>query len=254
MRFVDYPLVVLIVTFAVLSLSTWIGERVRGRREVDDAVRDDFAFVLGAASTLLALVVAFTLSMAVGRYDQRKNLEASEANALGTAYVRAELLPNEDAAKVRTLLRRYVDRRLAFYTAGVWQQNAVENDPAFARLQGDLWAAVSGAAKKQPTPVTALAVAAVNDVLDSSGFTQAAWRNRVPVGAWLLMAAIALCSTMMLGYSARRPRSERPLLLILPGLVAIAFFLIADIDSPRAGMIPVSPENLISLAESLRPN
>jgi protein-S-isoprenylcysteine O-methyltransferase Ste14 len=92
----------------------------------------------------------------------------------------------------------------------------------------------------------------MNDVLNSQGYTQAAWWNRIPVAAWALLLLIAVCSNVMVGYGARNAKAERGLLLVLPLIVAIAFFLIADIDSPRGGVIRVFPQNLHNLAESLR--
>jgi hypothetical protein len=114
-----------------------------------------------------------------------------------------------------------------------------------------LWSAVKASAAAQPTPIVALAVSGMNDVLNSQGYTQAAWWNRIPTAAWALMATIAICCNMLIGYSMRDVKAERILLLILPLVVSIAFFLIADIDSPRGGVIRVIPHNLMSLSESL---
>jgi hypothetical protein len=92
----------------------------------------------------------------------------------------------------------------------------------------------------------------MNDVLNSHGYTQAAWWNRIPLAAWGLMVAIAICSNALLGFGARDAQRESKLLLILPLVAATAFFLIADIDSPRGGPIRVHPQNLLNLASSLR--
>ena len=90
----------------------------------------------------------------------------------------------------------------------------------------------------------------MNDVLNSQGYTQAAWGNRIPEGAWLLMIIIAMCSCGLTGYGARHSRAW--LLVILPIVLSIAFFFIADIDSPRHGVIRVTPRNLIGLEQTLR--
>ena len=90
----------------------------------------------------------------------------------------------------------------------------------------------------------------MNDVFDSQGYMQAAWSNRLPRAAWILMASIAICCSILIGYPARR--TDRRTLLILRIAVSIAFFLSSDIDSPRAGTIRAVPENLMSLAQSLR--
>ena len=99
-----------------LWLSAWIGESIsKRRRNLESEVREDFGVILAATLTLLGLIIGFTFSMAVNRYDQRKNYEEAEANAIGTEYVRADLLPAADAAKVRALLRNYLDQRVLFY-------------------------------------------------------------------------------------------------------------------------------------------
>ena len=112
-----------------------------------------------------------------------------------------------------------------------------------------MWSAVQAAATAQPTPVIALAVAAMNDVLNSQGYTQAAWWNRIPIAAWVLMVLIALCCNFLAGYSARS--TQRGLLLVLPLVISTAFLLIADIDSPRGGLIHIAPQNLANLSQSL---
>jgi len=91
----------------------------------------------------------------------------------------------------------------------------------------------------------------MNDVLNSLGYTQAAWWNRIPTSAWGLMIAIAIGGNLLVGYGTRSPQPKAGLLFALPVLVTIAFLLIADIDSPRGGLIHVVPQNLISLSQSL---
>ena len=89
-----HPLVFFAFSFVLMSLAAWIGASVLRRyRPLDDELREDFSVVKSATLTLLALVIGFSLSMAVGRYDQRKNYEEEEANAIGTEFIRADLLP-----------------------------------------------------------------------------------------------------------------------------------------------------------------
>jgi hypothetical protein len=147
-------------------------------------------------------------------------------------------------------LSDYLDQRVLFYLTRDEVELRQIND-ATARLQTDLWSAVRTPAEAQPTPVLALTLSGMNDVLNSQGYTQAAWWNRIPVAAWLLMETIAICANIMFGYGARRRKAGVIHMLILPLVLSIAFFLIADIDSPRRGIIRVSPQNLISLASSL---
>jgi hypothetical protein len=102
-----------------------------------------------------------------------------------------------------------------------------------ADLQNQLWLAVRSAAASQQTPVMALAVSGMNDVLSSQGNTQAAWWNRIPTAAWVLRIVIAICCNLLLGYGARR--TDRRLSIILPLAASLSFLLISDIDSPRRG-------------------
>jgi len=212
--------------------------------------RRDLDLVISSSLTLLALIIGFSFSMAVSRYDQRKNYEEEEANAIGTEYVRAGLLPAADAAKIRQLLTQYLDQRLLFYTThDQTQLQTVDHETT--KLEDEMWSAVQDAAAAQPNPVTALAAAGMNDVLNRQGYTQAAWWNRIPVGAWTLMVALAVCCSLLIGYSSHH--KGLGLFAVLPFLVSIAFFLIADIDSPRRGVIHVVPQNLIALQQQLNP-
>jgi len=250
MSSLDSPFIVLAVALVAQWIASHIGAYLRkGGRSLRADERDDFETVRTAALTLLALIIGFSFSMAVTRYDQRKNYEEAEANAIGTEYVRADLLPAEDAANVRGLLRRYVDQRVAFYLARR-QQQISQIDADTEKLQAGLWSAVFHPANTQPTAVMALAVSGMNDVLNSQGYTQAAWWNRIPVAAWALMGLIAIACNLLQGYG-ERGKSVLPL-LILPVILAIAFFLIADIDSPRGGVIRVLPQNLLALSQSIR--
>lgn len=188
--------------------------------------------------------------MAVSRYDQRKNLEEEEANAIGTEYLRAQLLPPSDAAHVRDLLKAYLQQRILYYQvrspSRLLQINTVTSE-----LQAEMWTAVAHVALTQPGPTTMLEVSGMNDVLNSQGYAQAAWRNRIPLAAWLLIWLIAICCNILIGYRTGRPGTQRRWVLILPIVLAISLALIADIDSPRGGLIRVKPVNLQSLADSL---
>jgi hypothetical protein len=246
----NHPLLVFGISFFVLWLAAWAGWSVlKKRRGLEKGAQEDFGVIVGATLTLLALLIGFSFSMAITRYDQRKNYEEAEANAIGTELVRAGLLPPADATTVRALLSNYLDQRISFYRSRDAQQLRQINTRT-AQLQYDLWSAVQPPATAQPNPVLALVVSGMNDVLNSQGYTQAAWWNRIPHSAWGLMALIAICSNLLVGYGARDTKGGG-LLLILPLIVSIAFLLIADIDSPRVGFIHVAPQNLLSLSASM---
>jgi len=247
----DSPFLTLVVSFVTFWACAWIGAKVLGRYAAEgELAREDFRTVLAACLTLLGLIVGFSFSMAVSRYDARKSAESAEANAIGTEYIRADLLPPAEAATIRQLLRRYLSERIQFFGARDPDRfHQIEEQTT--RLQQQMWSAVRGPAV-QPNQFTALAVSGMNDVLNSQSNTQAAWWNRIPDEAWALMGVIAILCNLMLGFSARHLQG-RSAFFVLPLVIAIALFLIADIDSPAGGgVIHVTPQNLLSLANVMR--
>ena len=248
MNLMNFPFVVLLLSFLVLTLSSLAGDYLRRRKDsVDSDTREDFNTVVGATLTLLGLIIGFSFSMAIGRYDQRKNYEEEEANAIGTEYLRADLLPAETTAKVHVLLKKYIDQRLLFYTTRDPLLLAKVNADT-ADLQNQLWSAILQG-RGQDTPVYAIVVSGMNDVLNTQGYTQAAWWNRIPIAAWTFMALIAIGCSYLIGLGMHS--TGRRIFLVIPVAVSLAFFMIADIDSPRGGAIRVKPQNLISLQQSL---
>jgi hypothetical protein len=246
----DYPIVVLVVSFLVFWFAAWIGSSFRRKKGYpEDQYPEEFRFILGSILTLLGLIIGFTFSMALSRYDQRKNYEEQEANAIGTEYVRADLLPSDEAAKLRTLLRTYLDQRILLYKTRR-PKKLRELDAHIEQLQVNMWSVVAQYGASERSPVTALVVSGMNDVLNSQSYTQASWWNRIPTAAWAFMIVISIFCNLLIGYATHKTKPF--LFLVLPVALSISFFLIADIDSPRGGAILVRPQNLESLANSLR--
>jgi hypothetical protein len=134
----NYPLLIFGLSFVVLWLSEQIGSSLLKRqRKMAEDLREDFGVILSATLTLLGLLIGFSFSMAISRYDERENYEEAEANAIGTEYVRADLLPPADAAKVRELLRRYTDQRILFYKTGD-NNELLQINARTAQLQSEL--------------------------------------------------------------------------------------------------------------------
>jgi hypothetical protein len=245
---VDRPLLMLGVSFVALVLAAMLGvvaEKAWSPVRASD--HNELAIVQSATLTLLGLIVGFTFAMAISRYDQRKILEEAEANAIGTEYLRAGLMPDSAAANAHSALKRYLDLRIRYYLTtdpGELAQIGAER----AKLEADLWASARSLSEASPTPVMALVASGLNDVFNSTDATAAAWLDRIPIPAWWLMVMIALGANATVGIGARRLNS---LLLVVPLAASVSFFLIADIDSPRGGVVQVAPENLDRMAKSL---
>jgi len=250
----DHPGLIFLLSLVTLTLFAQLGAGVIGRHmDHGKEAREDFDIVLAASLTLLGLIIGFAFAMSVSRYEQRKNYEEEEANAIGTEYVRAGLLASApETEKVRALLRSYLDQRILFYhsrDAG----ELLKINARTAQLQAQLWSAIETAVHEgQASPILALVVSGMNDALNSQSYTQAAWWNRIPPAAWVLLGVIAILCNVLIGVRASELKRRQGLLVILPAILSVAFLLIADIDSPRGGYIHVRPQNLLALSETMR--
>jgi hypothetical protein len=245
----NFPLLVFLTAFGLLALTTRIGDALRRRVGLPrENSQTDAALLLSATLTLLYFIIGFSFSMAISRYDNRKNCELAEAVAIGTANSRADLLPPEEAAKTRALLKRYLDQRLLFYTTRGSNERAASTAET-ARLQSELWSTIRAAIPAVPPPLMGLLVSAANDLVNSQRSSQAAWLNRIPAAAWALMAAIAAGNCWIIGYRARR--TDWLAFLIVPFAASVSFFLSADLDSATGGTIRVRPQNLAVVSHSL---
>ena len=246
----QHPFYILILSLTILGGSVWCGGALLSRFKNRVAwSQTDFNLVQTATLTLLSLIIGFTFSMAIGRFDQRKVLEEAEANAISTAILRADLLPYDSRVQIKQLLVEYLEQRILFYTVDETDLNKINMQTA--TLQNKLWSVAARAANTHPTPTTALAVASISDAISAEGHSQGASWNTIPRPAWWLLAAIAVCANLMFGFGSHHFNSHKSILFTLPVIISITFFLIADIDSPRSGSIRVVPQNLTSLAQTL---
>lgn len=250
---IDHPALVFVLSLLVFYAAARVGALIGSKRPtMDENTTRDFNVILTATLTMLGLVIGFTFSMAMTRYDQRKNYEEEEANAIGTEYVRVDVLPADAAAKAKELLSEYLSLRISFYSAR--NENDVPSINArTSEVQNRLWSAVLVPVAPEQITVRALVLSGMNDVLNSQGYTQASWWNRIPLSAWGFLAMIAILSNLLIGFGSNHAASRSSLLFILPLLLAFALFFIADIDSPRGGIIRVSAPNLESVLQTMVP-
>jgi hypothetical protein len=246
--------------FAVVSLlllgSTELGFRLGLRlyRDKDDPRIGQISGTQAAMLSLLALLLGFTFALAEGRFETRRGLVIQEANAIGTTYLRASLLPEGHKQSVEKLLRRYVDVRLDFYYAGEDKTKIDAAEQASAVIQHELWAHAAAVGQATPTPLVATFVSILNDTIDLDATRLNALHARVPGAVWLLVLSVALCGCFVTGLGAGAS-SERSVFAngLLPLLMTVAIMLIADLDRPRAGLIRIDQQPLLNLKQSLQP-
>jgi hypothetical protein len=242
---------VLVLTFLLTLLAVetgyWLG---KWRRSRDHELEGSASTTVGTTLGLLAFTLAFTFSMAASRFDTRKELVLEEANAIGTAHLRALLLPPPHAAEVRKLLRRYVDARLE----AVSGPSAISEGAARSvELQGLLWQQAVAAGAVQDTQRTALFIAALNDVIDLHSKRLTAWRNRIPTTIWLFLYLTAFLGMASMGYHTGLTGSRRTAAVVFLTLAfSGALTLVADLDRPHQGLIRVSQQAMHDLQQSMR--
>ena len=202
---------------------------------------------------LLALLVGFTLAMAVSRFDMRKELVLAESNAIGTAYLRSDLLGEPNRSEAARLLRAYVDARLDFYDAGADAGRLAAANAEARRLQAKLWTIAVDSAAKDPRPVSvSLFTQALNDVIDLYEKRLRALENRVPDVVFYLLFIVAAVGIGFIGYGAalsgRRYFRSTALVSLLVMLVIVA---VMDLDRPRRGLITVGQSSMLALKKAV---
>jgi len=240
---------ILVFVAAEFGFRLGIGHRLR----VAESTRTHFAALQAALLGLLALVLAFTFSIAVARFDARKELVIQESNAIGTTYLRARLLAAPQRKEAIGLLRTYVEEQLAFYQAGVDVVRLEAVNSRIADLQERLWLIAIAASEQDPRSVpTGLFVHSLNGMIDLHATRIKALENRLPDAVIYLVFMVAVVTIGFVGYGRGLVgRRNFVSTAITAALVVLVLTIILDLDRPRRGLITVSQSSLERLQEVL---
>lgn len=252
-------LLIVAILIGLMGLGVEAGFRFGRRWQLDatEAFKAHVGVILASTIGLLSLLLSFTFSWTLQRYEDRSEALVTEANAIGTTYLRTQLLPEAMRAKVQSLLSQYVNVRLQEVSLPLANQQELQRRIEQAnQLAAQLWGEAMLAVQKDARPVTSgLFVQSLNQLIDSASSTQAAFQRRVPEIVFFTIFALSILIAILFGYisglSGHRVRSSTFLLL---GSVALTIFLIVDLDRPRSGVIQVNRETLQSLQKGDRPN
>jgi hypothetical protein len=239
-------LAILIVVLVSVETGYRIGTyRGRQAQEKETPVGEMVVATLG----LLAFTLAFTFGLAATRFDTRRALVVDEANAVGTTYLRAAMLP-ERREDVRALLRDYVDVRLDAAKPDKLAEDIARSE----NIQNRLWALTTSIAEKNPhSIVVGLFIQSLNEMIDLHAKRLAAARNRIPGIIWIALYGIAILSFAAMGYHSGLTGTVRsPAILAISFTFSVVIFLIADLDRPAEGFLTVSQQALIDLRQSMK--
>jgi hypothetical protein len=235
--------------FALLSGFAWVGVWLRRSHAEGEGGSQSESHLLSANLALLGLLIGFTFSLALTRYDVRRTMVVTEANAIGTTWLRAGLAGEETGPRLQAAIARYTDTRLRLPESG--ETTTVETDTD--RAQSALWAEMRGAIRDTPPPIAATIVTATNAMFDAASARKAERNARIPLRVLEVVLLFSLMSAGIVGYvlgGARR--RHRVVTSILFLLLTLSLLLVLDLDRPWTGGITISQQPMADARVAMR--
>jgi hypothetical protein len=239
------------VVIVLLSIEAgyWLGKYRRRRSEEEK--EGPVGAIVAATLGLLGFILAFTFGLAASRFDSRRQTVVEEANAIGTTYLRAGLLPDGRGVKVRKLLREYVDARLEAVETGNIDKLLHRSD----ELHRELWKEAQAAGQEHPVSiVVGLFIQSLNETIDiHAKRILVAFRSRVPGVLWVTLYLVTILTMAGVGYQGGLTKSRRSLAtLVLVLTFSAIILLVADLDRPQEGLLQVSQQAMIDLQNTMK--
>ena len=222
--------------FAAILIFLEIGRQIGRRRK--ETAGSPFGAMENAVFGLMGLLIAFTFSGAASRLDARRWLIAEETNAIGTAYLRIDLLPSARQEALRESFRRYLDARLAFYSRLGDPTAARAEMSRFTALQQEIWSMAIKACQEAPSPlITNLVVPSLNTVFDIATTRAVALQIHPPPIIFVLLGVLPLICSLLAGFDAAHKSRSLIHMLGFAAILAITVYVILDYEYPRFGLI-----------------
>jgi hypothetical protein len=233
-----------LVLFALMLTFLEAGRRigVRHKQRGTELSSAGLTAVDGAVFGLTALIIAFTFSGAATRFDGRRQLIVQEANVIGTAYHRIDLLPAASQPAMREDFRAYLDARLAYYSEGVVnRETRLANEARYTVIQEKIWAeAVAGCRELNSPAASSLVLAPLNDMIDITTTRAAALETHPPTVIYWGLLVLVLASSVLAGYGLAEAKTRNWMHLILyAAVMATVVYVILDLEFPRFGLIRI---------------
>jgi hypothetical protein len=234
------------------------GRRIAIRRLAQDpeGAREGLGVVEGAIFSLLGLLIAFTFSGAATRFEDRRHLIVEEANDIGTAYLRIDVLPASAQPALRELFRQYLDSRLGVYRKLPDIAAAQAELAHSVQLQGEIWTnAIEACRDSGPHPAHMLLLPALNAMFDITTTRTETAKNHPPSIIFAMIGALSLAAALLAGYGMAGGKLRSWVHIVgFAAAMAITVYVIVDIEYPRFGFIRVADADrvLLDLRESMK--
>lgn len=247
--------IILAGSIVVLLITTEIGFRL-GRRDqprINETSTSAISTIQAAMLGLLSLILGFTFAMSMSRFETRKQLVLGESNAIGSTFLRAQLLPEPSQKEISNLLRQYVEVRLEFFKVNINQQKLSEVNDKTEQLHRRLWSLGAASGEKDPRAVTTgLFIQSLNELIDLHTKRITALEDHVPEIILILLYFVAIMAIGLTGYGCGLGgRRNFVVTLVASILIAAVILVIIDLDRPRRGLIRVSQQRMLDLRNNL---
>ena len=259
MNYALFALLITVSLFFGMLILLETGRRIGNYRltQDTDGARAGISAIDGAVFALLGLLMAFTFSGAASRFDLRRNLIVEETNAIGTAYLRLDLLTADAQPALRDLFGRYVDSRLEVYRRLPDIAAAKQELAQSAQLQSAIWNRAVAAVQLEGAPASAamLLLPALNQMIDITTTRTMMGQLHPPLIIYVMLFGLALAGALLAGYEMAGGKSRNWLHMIsFSAVMAVAIYVIIDIEYPRLGLIQVSAfdQALVELRQSMK--
>jgi hypothetical protein len=242
---------------AAIVLSIEIGYRIglRFSTEIPESARNVSAAIVGSVFGLMGLLIAFTFYGAGSRFDNRRSLMVEEANIIGTAYLRLDLLPADAQPRLREYFRKYLRSRIATYQkVPDFQATRLEIARSQA-IQADLWKEVVESTKTSSPATQSLVLTSLNQLIDITTTQTVALTTHPPVPIYAMLGLACLVSSALAGYTLSYSKTRDWMQILTFALVlGVAIYVIFDYEYPRVGVIRVDPVDqvLVELLEKMK--
>ena len=246
----DIPLCLFaLIIFAITAASFCWGISLGAKQLGKEGASEPAGSIIGAVMALLAFMLAFTFGLAAGRFDERRLLIVDSANAIGTCYLRTDYLDEPDRSKMRNMLRTYV-----IACQQVAKGHYKQEDIATANnLLNQMWTIAASLGQKHPTPISALFISSLNDVIDFQEKRVCAnLYTRVPQTVWFYLLLVSTLAMVGMGYycglNGSRPKAEA---IIMVTAYAVVLLLAQDLDRPLGGILQTNYKPLDDVAKQI---
>jgi len=247
-------LFVLLLLLASLELGVQFGKFVARRHTPTDGEKSSVNFATAGMMGLLAFLLGVSLSMASDRYQQRRDSVLAEANAIGTAWLRAAVATGAEGEAMQRLLRDYTETRIAVVRGSSDRAETERLNQRTNSLQNEIWQLARTVAERSPTPISGLLLSSLNEMIDLSLTNRRNFTSHVPAYVLRLLLTVSIFAVGAVGYGFGLVGSRQPgLSVMLLGVWTLAIVLIIDIDRPQSGEVRIDPAPLVWTLQGFSP-